>query len=139
MPHPFPHLMPAEAIIWTRFMAQHGHEWDRWDYDVRVGEGRPVDPSWPREIQDMARHLTRKRIDAIGWRGNSPTIFEVTPRAGRATLGAIWMYAELFDREHPEHPVATTAVVTVRIDPDVLATFERDGTAVYLLEPAPGE
>lgn len=139
MPHPFPHLLPAEAIIWTRFMAKHGHQWDRWEYDVRVGEGRPVDESWPPEIQRMARHLTLKRIDAIGWREGSPTLFEVTPRAGRATLGAIWMYAELFQRKRPDLEAPATAVVTVRVDPDVLATLERDGTAVYLMPPAPGE
>jgi len=82
-PRAFAHLLPAEAIIWARWIRLYGAGWERFDYDVRVGEGRPVDPAWPPEIQRMARTLSQKRIDAVGYIGTVPTIFEVTPRGTR--------------------------------------------------------
>jgi hypothetical protein len=87
----------------------------------------------------MARTLTQKRIDAVGYRGATPTIFEVTPRGSRTTYGAIQLYTRLYRDTFAYSGPLEAAVVTVRIDPDILAALQADGTQVFLLDPTPGE
>ncbi len=139
MPQLYAHLAPKEAVIWTRFLARYGDGWERYDYDVRVGEGRPVDPSWPPEIQDMARRLSLKRIDAIGYRGAVPTLFEVSPRGGRALYGALHLYERLFREATGYVGALGLAAVTLTIDPDVLRVMQAEGIAVYLIPVEPGD
>lgn len=132
-PQPFPHLLPAEGIIWYKFLKQHGAEWDRFEYDLRLGDGRPVDPAHPDYIQAMAAQLSKKRVDAVGYRGSWPTIFEVSPRGARTVVGALELYAWLYHKTFPEQGVPERAAVVGRIDPDVLAYFRAKGDRVYVV------
>ncbi len=133
----FPHLLPVERFLWARFLVRYGAQWDAFEYDVRLGQGRPIDPSWPDYIQDMARHLSKKRVDAVGYKGGQPTIFEVRPVATRAVVGALQLYEFLWREEHPQGPAPALAAVVDRIDPDTLRFFQASGDQVFVLgEPA---
>jgi hypothetical protein len=50
--------------------------------------------------------LSQKRIDVLGWVGESPTIVEVKLRVGLGTLGQVLGYRALFVEEfrHIERP-----------------------------------
>ncbi len=133
-PQPFPHLLPSESLIWVRFLQLHGAEWDRFDYDVHVGEGHPIDPAWPEYIKDMVRRLSPKRIDAVGYKGNVPTIFEVSPRATRAVIGALFMYEYLFRQRFPSGPPPDLVAVVPRIDPDMARYLASENVRVILTQ-----
>lgn len=133
----FPHLAPAESPIWERFLRLYGHLWDRFEYDQRVGGGREVDPKDSDATKAMWRALTRKRIDVVGWLGMQPTIFEISPRLGRTTIGALQAYYHLWVESHPGIVVPKLAAVGPRLDPDLARVMAAQGITVYLV-PAPG-
>jgi hypothetical protein len=132
-PQRFPHLRPAEAHLWARWLTRYGAGWKRFAYDVRVGRGRPGDPSAPPEIQRDWQLLTQQRIDAVGWQDGGPTLFEVSPRAGRAAYGALLLYRDLYQQTYPAGGVPHLALVTNRIHPDIQQTAEANGITVYII------
>lgn len=119
--------------MWARWLLLHHVEYDRFDYDIRVGQGRPIDPEWPPYIQEMARHLSLKRIDAVGFKAGAPTIFEVSPRGSRTVYGALQLYGRLYPLAFPTQPAPRLAAVVGRADPDVLAVMREDGITVFVL------
>ncbi len=133
-PQPFPHMLPSEALIWARFLQLHGTEWDSFVYDIHVGRGHPIDPAWPDYIKQMVAKLSPKRIDAVGYQGNVPTIFEVSPRLGRSTAGALLMYRYLFLQQYPASPPPALAAVGPRIDPDLARYLASEGVRVILTQ-----
>ncbi len=135
-PQLYPHLLPAEAVIWARFLLKHGGEWDRFEYDLRLGRGRPVDPAIPQVIQDDWIHLTKKRVDAVGYVGTQATLFEVSPRLSRTVRGALESYLDLW-MEAPPSPGAPALVAVVgRGDPDLQRVMEARGIRVFVIPPS---
>lgn len=135
-PQPFPHLQRGEAMLWFAWLQAHAAEYDRFDYDVRVGEGVPIDPAWPPYIQAMARIVSKKRIDAVGYKGAAPTLFIIMRTARRAAAGAFYLYPRLYRRTFRYDGPIGCAIVTHLIDLDVRLEVEADGCQVFLL-PAP--
>lgn len=133
-PQAFPHLLPAEGLIWARFLQLHGAEWDRFEYDVHVGQGHPIDPNWPDYIKRMVRKLSPQRIDVVGWKGGMPTIFEVSPRLGSATVGHLLMYRYLFTAQFPGTPRPELVAVGPRIHPDVALYLASEGVRVVFTD-----
>lgn len=132
-PQAFPHLLPAEGLIWANFLRKYGAQWDRFDYDIRVGQGHPIDPAWPDYVKAMVTRLSLKRIDAVGYLGNHPTIFEVTPRLGRTTAGALLAYRFLFKETFPSLDQPDLAAVGPRVDPDLARYLASEGVKIYLV------
>lgn len=130
-PQQHAHLGPKENTLWTQFLERYATQWDRFDYDVHVGEGRPVTGMEPDYIQAMWQALTPHRIDAVGYLGRQPTIFEVTPKASRTTIGACALYQWLYMRQYPQDPPALCAVVTVLIHPDAALYFAAKNIPVF--------
>ncbi len=134
-PQLYPHLLPAEAVIWARFLARHGAGWDRFEYDLRLGRGRPVDPAIPPAIQADWIHLTKKRVDAVGFKDGQPTLFEISPRLGRTVLGALEAYRDLWVEDPPAPGVPALVAVVGRGDPDLQRVMEGRGIQVFVIPP----
>lgn len=103
MANRFPHLLPHERRVWERFLTVAPMRLDSLEYDRRLGEGIPLDPSWPEWVKVSARALTQKRVDVIGRSGPETWLFEVKVRAGSSALGQLLTYALLYMAE--ERPV----------------------------------
>lgn len=114
----FPHLLPVEVSVWRNFISAHGHTFDRFDYDVHVGAGRRPGAPAGDVYADNFRDLTQKRIDAIGWTGTYPTIFEVRERADLQVIGKLIGYGRLWERENPMLSAPELALVCRIIGPD---------------------
>ncbi len=135
-PQRYPHLRPAEAFLWARWLARYGAGWDRFAYDVRVGRGRPGDPAAPPEIQRDWQQLTMQRIDVVGWQAGVPTLFEVSPRGSRAGFGALVVYRELYRETFAYTDQLNLALVVARMHPDLVRVAEGQGITVYQLPEA---
>ncbi len=131
-PQPFPHLKPAEGLLWAAFLREHEREYSRFAYDVHVGAGHPTSPTQPDYIKAMIRALSPKRIDAVGFQGLQPTIFEVTPHGGRTLIGACHLYHDLFVASFPAELEPRCAAVVQRIDPDVDRYLAAQHIIVYV-------
>ncbi len=146
MPQEFAHLLPAERVLWARFLRRPEAAGYRFQYDLRLGQGRPPTPGVSAAAQADWIILSKQRVDVVGWRGTHPvypgadaTIFEVSPHARRAAYGALDMYERLFREAYPDLPPPRAALVTVDVHPEILRLARQRGWDVYLLTPEPAE
>ena len=115
----YPHMLPRDKFLWDRFLAVHGTYFERFDYDIRVGEGIGKLPGYPENIQRLALALTQKRIDAVGYRGDEIWVFEIKPHAGLSAVGQVLSYETLWNKQFPSRPVYRKAIVTDFVDNDI--------------------
>jgi len=135
-PQPYAHLLPAERVLWARYLRGHPLPAEQLDYDARLGQGRPSDPTLPQAIQDDWIRLSQQRVDVIRWEGLQGTIYEVTPTARRAAFGALIMYRRLFAEKYPDRPAPHLVLVTTDIHPEIARMCAAEGILVELLPPA---
>ena len=140
----FPGLIPIESLLWRVWLATHELDYDRFEYNVHVGKGINIaprqlegDPELQAKIQKQFQQATQKKIDAVGFRADAMTIFEVEERPGTRALGQLLLYRELLHDLRP--PTAPTSLVLVarRLGTDMRTTFERQGIEIFLVVPPP--
>lgn len=125
----YPHMAGEEIEIWARFVDKFPDRFETVDYDFRVGEGIGIHAGEDENYARMAKMLSQKRIDVVGWVGDSPTIIEVKKRVGLSTVGQVLGYASLFAKEFKHFPSPSLMVVCAMISPDdagVLVDYEVD-------------
>ncbi len=123
----YPHMQSQEVDVWERFMTLNPGFFMTVDYDWRVGQGVSVPFPVSDNISRMARMLSQKRIDVLGWNGEQPTIIEVKMRVGIQTLGQVLGYKVLFEQEFPKILKPEMMVVCQEIerdDQDVLDSYK---------------
>ena len=96
MPRHFPHLLPEDRELWQDFLLNNPNFAKRYDYDIKVGEGRDPGPNYPDYIREMALNISKRRIDAIAFDDNSITIIEISVFAGLTQLGQLMAYPCLY-------------------------------------------
>lgn len=111
----FPALLPAEILVWRAWLRLHQGEYDRFDYNARVGPGFDPGEAVPDYIRQMSIKNTRKRIDAVAWQGSAPLIVEVKVRAGLASIGQILGYRVHWQRENPYNTPPKMLLVANRL------------------------
>ncbi len=135
--------MPKEAVLWGTWLLSHAAEYDRYDYDVRVGPGRPAPAGLPQPVIDSWVLQSMRRIDVVGWRAGAPTLFSVNPHGGRLIYGELKLYERLFrtgprwvdgvlDRI-PYLGAVKLAAVVGAIAPDLLQTMTDDSIRVDVI------
>ena len=139
----YPGLIPVEADLWRAWLRDHEGEYDSFEYNVHVGEGvnvpaRPLseDPELDRRLRDGYRQWTQKKIDVVGHRGPSMTIFEVEERPGTRALGQLLTYRRLLHAQRPPTAPTFLALVCRRCGHDMRETFVEQGVEIFQLEPA---
>lgn len=131
--HKYPHMLGEDVPVWERFIGAFPDRFDSVDYDWRVGTGVLPDPGWDEATARMARMLSQKRIDVIGWVGESPTIIEVKDRCGLSALGQIRGYRALFRRDFPDLGDPAILIVCGRLDRDDRAVLAAEGVPVEVV------
>jgi len=129
----YPHLSTEDIVIWERFLEKYANAYESFDYDTRVGQGEPPLPSLEPKYQAMARALTQKRIDAVGYRGNEIWIFEVKPRSALSALGQIIAYVELYIQTFNPTETIVPCVVCEMVDSDVRPLMANRGIQVIIV------
>jgi len=129
----YPHMVPGlEVELWETFMRLFGKEYDRFDYDVRLGQGAKPHRELPENIARDLKMLTQKRVDAVGWKGEQPYIFEVKPFAGLSAVGALVGYKHLWVEEGRSRREPILCLVTNQINRDTQRVCEREGIKVFV-------
>jgi hypothetical protein len=108
----YPGLRPDEAAVLRDWLAVHQGEWDRFDYNVRVGEGTDPGPAYADEIRKSYIMSTQMRVDVVAWRGGRPTLIEVKYRASAAALGQLAVYAHHYSQTFPAYPNPALMVIS---------------------------
>lgn len=128
----YPHMQPLDVAVWTRFIESHPDYFETVDYDIAVGKGAAVDPSHAPEIQYDHTILTQKKIDVVGYRGDSRTIVEVKPIANMRALGQIIAYSHLYAEDHPEAGPLTRLIVAGEMERELEPIFASQGVEIAI-------
>lgn len=136
MPARYPHMRESEARIWEAYIEEFGIPAGRVDYDVRLGEGAEVDPSWPAWMIAMVKALSQKRADVVVETSEEITIFELKRRAGMSCLGQLMGYEALMMKESGAWKPIMLVAVCEDIEPDMAEAFEYYKVSVILVSVA---
>lgn len=126
----FPGLLPREVLVLKAWLNLHEAEFDRFDYNVRLGEGNDPGSQFPQGIRDMAIKNTQKRVDAVAYKSDQPTLIEVKDRAGFSAIGQIVGYDALWRHQFPTTPAPKMLIVCNRFASDILPVLQRQGIEI---------
>lgn len=127
----YPHLLEVDALLWHQHRLKFEDRYERFDYDVNVGTGRDPGSDFPDNIRQMAVRLSTRRIDAIGFRGPSIDIFEVTHSAGFTAVGQLVSYPILYRLTFGTDAILTPILVAGRVQTDIQPVLDRLHIPVY--------
>lgn len=135
MKAPFPHMGIRDIELFASFaLSDEAKRFRKWEFDVKVAIGRcppaVVDPA----MRKMAFDLTRLRIDAVGWEGNWPTLFEVKPDAHLSAFGQILAYCLFWQRERGT--TCRRAIITDECNDDMRFLYNAHGIDLFCVRPA---
>ena len=128
----YPHMMPADVLIWERFISLHHAAYDWVEYDVKVGSVPDFVKDDPDPSIKKQAPLYERKIDVVGHLGREIDIIELKPRAGMSTLGQVKGYVALYKRDIEPSAKLNALIITDELMPDMaeLAKVERVGIIV---------
>jgi hypothetical protein len=126
-------MSAAESIIWGKFLAKFGKEYQRFDYDLRIGNGITPEQDLPFEFKKDYEDLTKSRIDAVGYVNKTATIFEVKQRANLASIGQLLGYHILFNKSFPQFSVDDLILVCESATLEIQQVIEKNGIQILIL------
>lgn len=129
----FPGMSEPESRIFRAWLALHGSEYDRFEFNVRVGEGESLPPDTPEFVKELATAVSRPRIDVVAINGGVARLIEVKVRTGLSSIGQLVGYRTLYFRDHPQTPAVELLIVAARTSPDVVRVLEENGIGLELV------
>ncbi len=127
------HLRPGEVSLFRRFEQMKPLGDALYSFDVRLGKGMPIDPTWPGYIQRMATALTQRRVDFLARAAAELWILEIKVRAGPAAVGQLLTYLSLFIEQYPQEPLVRLGIVADRNSYDMSDVYEAVGIDLFLV------
>jgi hypothetical protein len=129
----YPGLMPQEVAVLREWLRLHESEYDRFEYNCRVGVGNDPGPTYSATMREMALNLTKKRIDAIAYKSNQVTLIEVKKRATLAAVGQIVSYRTLWQADNPLMPAPILLLVASSFDADVMPVLSANAVSYAIV------
>lgn len=96
----YPGMQVAEILIWRAWLQQNGGAYDRFDYNVRLGPDIALPATLVEPYRSASLAASKFRIDAVGWQGGTPTLFEVERYARGRSVGQLVTYLALWEQEY---------------------------------------
>lgn len=127
------HMRTGEITLFRRFEDMDPLASPRYDFDVHLGNGMPLDPSWPPWLQAMARRLTQKRVDVVAHTKEAVWILEIKPRAGPSAVGQLMVYLSLYVHQFPSRTPVVVGIIADRNSYDMFAVYEALGIRLFLV------
>lgn len=105
--------------LWLR---DHESEFDRFDYNVRLGPGRDPGADYPEYVRKTAILSSQMRLDCVAWRGDRPTILELKGFALPTAVQQLALYGAVWNAEHPAATYEALLLVCAGSAPGVTET-----------------
>ena len=118
----FPGMRSTEAQLMRRWLALHESEYDRFDYNVRIGAARDPGPQFPDWVRKAAKDCSQLRMDAIAFKGNQATIIELKKWAYPDGAQQLALYGAVWWSENAALPRPQLLLVAVIVDQATWAT-----------------
>ncbi len=134
----YPHLLEDDIDLWEEFLAEYGHQYNSFDYDVRVGKGRDPGTIVNEKFRKVGIELSKRRIDVVGFRTGATDIIEITLFADLKALGQLMVYPDLYKQTFQHNEPLIPILVCREIGPDVHQTILKNSIDVRLF-PAQGD
>ena len=131
--HKYPAMAPREVIVFRAWLALHQGEYDSFSYNVRVGNGIDPGPEYPAIYRQQYIENTQKRIDAVAWKGEQPTIIEVKDRATGSSMSQILTYKTLWPISFPGTLAPRLLLVTNRVSADMPLVLDASGITLEIV------
>jgi len=127
-------MRPEDVAVWDKFIRAYGRQFDGFDYDYLVGDGRanPFPPG--SERSGLYQSLTQYRIDAVGYRLGAVWTIEVKQDATPEALGQALAYATLFPRHIADGRTIVPVVVSDSCRPDTREVFRAAGVELFCMD-----
>lgn len=126
-------ILPLEKTVGRKWLLVHQAEYDRADFNVRVGKGVDIGPGYSAQFRKQAQDVSQRRIDIVLWKGNQPTIVELKDNIGISAAGQLELYQSLLPALYPGTPAALLIVVGNSIGPDLQAYYDSRSIKVFLV------
>jgi hypothetical protein len=123
----FPAMQVDEILVWQAWLVLHQTEYERFDYNTRLGVNVDPGPDFPDNIRKAAIAINSLRVDAVGWQGAQPTIFEVKRRAGPQNIGQLLTYKHLWVTQYPTGPDPNLVLVFNQLSQHILGVSQASG------------
>jgi hypothetical protein len=127
----FPGMIPAEIAVWKRWLALHEKEYDRYEYNVRLGPGVDPGPQYPEWVRKSAIDNSKFRPDVIAYKDEDATVFEVKVDAGSDALGQLLNYSRLLRVSKTQSISIKIALVFESINPSLVSFFNSFGVELF--------
>jgi hypothetical protein len=151
----YPGMQVREILIWKNWLYQNSTRFDRYEYNVRLGDGVDPGPSYPDSSRRMWIANSMKRVDVVAVRGGHVTIIEVEENPGMTAFGQLAGYQTLwrnkvqaggapavhislgvekfFPPDLPLDPDPSLLLVCARVGNDALAVAKSAGVTVEVV------
>jgi hypothetical protein len=131
----FPGMPQPESNLCRAWLRTYGLEYDKFYFNYRVGQGRPLIEGLPPEIQRQAKLLSQLRIDVLGFVNGRVDIIEVKDRAQAASLGQIVAYQKLWNDDNGSTPIRKLIIIARDSHPDVETVYKHAGIDLAIVVP----
>jgi hypothetical protein len=91
-----------ETAVAKAYLTAHIADFDRVEFNVRLGPGDDPGITYPDYIRKMAIANSQLKADMVCYRGDVPTIVEVKDRAKPSVLGQILTYWHAMRADNPK-------------------------------------
>jgi hypothetical protein len=151
----YPGMQLREILIWKNWVYQNSTRFDRYEYNVRLGDGVDPGPSYPDASRRMWIANSMKRADVVAVNRALVTLIEVEENPGLTAFGQLAGYIVLwrarivnggppqvhlslgveafFPADLPLDPNPNGLIVCARIGNDALAVARSSNVAVEVV------
>ena len=104
------------------WLTKHERDYDRIEYNVRIGTARDPGPAFPEYVRHTARLSSQLRLDAVAWQGKQPTILELKLWATATAVQQLAIYGAVWREDYPAQPAPRLLLVAIGAEQGVAET-----------------
>src|SRR5713101_420627 len=129
----YPAMQVDEILVWRNWLQLHQAEYDRFDYNVKIGTGTDPGPAFDDNIRKMAIAIRSLRLDAVGYQAGAPTLFEVKRRAGPENVGQLLTYRAVWQAQQLSAAAPRLVLVASDVMTHILPIVQQSGIELVIV------
>jgi len=129
-----PRMSVEDWPVWKQYLLKNYEKYMHILYDFPLGKGSELPKTDPSSDAESYRHLTKKRVDAIGETPTEIHLFEVKPRLTPKALGQAMTYLHLYKKQEKPRKKVRAIILCQLANEDDLDCCSCCGAEVHLVE-----